>query len=96
MTVENENPLKCIYRGRIELGDAIGFIVLYFIYVIFVFMQDKFFSEYELQTEKSVRPSHDGSNVEALRIRQKSFSGLSSPYPKTMISRILIKDKVEY
>ena len=67
---------KCIYHGKITLGDAIGFIVLYFIYVVFVFMQDKFFSEYELQTEKSVRPSHDGSNVEALRIRHKSFSGL--------------------
>ena len=47
-------------------------------------MQDKFFSEYELQTDKSVRPSHDGSNVEALRIRPRgtnyqartSFSGL--------------------
>ena len=76
--VENENLSKCIYRGKIDLGDAIGFIVLYFIYVVFVFMQDKFFSEYELPTEKSVRPSFDGSNVEALRIRQKSFSGTIS------------------
>lgn len=36
---------RCFYNGRIRLFDAIGFLVLYVIYVIFVFLQDKFFIE---------------------------------------------------
>ena len=68
-------------------------------------MQDKFFSEYELSTEKSVRPSFDGSNVEALRIRQKSFSGTIScrsiivlmQYKYSIeVSVALEKNKIEY
>ena len=36
---------RCFYNGRIRLFDAIGFLVLYILYVIFVFLQDKFLIE---------------------------------------------------
>ena len=36
---------RCFYNGRIRLFDAIGFLVLYVLYVIFVVIQDKFLPE---------------------------------------------------
>ena len=36
---------RCFYNGRIRLFDAVGFLVLYVLYVIFVFLQDKFLIE---------------------------------------------------
>ena len=68
--------IRCIYRGFIGLFDAIGFIILYVIYVAVVIIQDKLLPEVIVTDDETVSEiSFDASVI--VRNRLRALSNLS-------------------